>query len=61
VISIDADFTKIPTRTRTGRVLLGLLNTIKLPAPALEFNTLGQVVFHPLYFLNWEVPLYIKK
>lgn len=61
VISIDADFTKIPVHNRTARVILGLLNTIKLPAPALEFNTLGQVVFHPLYFLNWEVPLYIKR
>lgn len=61
LISVDADFSKIPTRTRTGRVILGLLNAIKLPAPALEFNTLGQVVFHPCYFLNWEVPLYLKK
>ncbi|MEI6312070.1 MAG: DUF2279 domain-containing protein [Bacteroidota bacterium] len=61
LISIDADFTKIPVRTRTERVILGLLNTIKLPAPALEFNTKGQIIFHPLYFLNWEMPLYFKK
>lgn len=60
-ISFDADFTKIPTRTRTGKFFLGMLNTLKLPAPAIEFNTLGQVVFHPCFFLNWEVPLYLKK
>ena len=60
-LSLDCDFTKIPSRTKTGKLFLGLLNIFKLPAPALEVNTLGQVIFHPLYFLNWEVPLYLKK
>lgn len=60
-ISIDADYTKFHTRTKAGKAILGVLNVIKLPMPALEFNTLGQVVFHPMYFLNLEVPVYWKK
>ncbi len=60
-ISIDADYTKIKTRTKAGKMVLGILNIVKLPMPALEFSTLGQVVFHPMYFLNLEVPLYLKK
>lgn len=60
-ISIDADYTRIKTRTRAGKVILQVLNIVKLPMPALEVNTLGQVVFHPMYFLNFEVPVYLKK
>jgi len=60
-ISLDADFTKFETNSKTGKMLLGILNIVKLPMPALEFNTLGQVVFHPMFFLNLDVPLYMKK
>jgi hypothetical protein len=60
-LSLDCDFSKIQARSRTAKLFLGILNIFKLPAPALEVNTLGQVIFHPLYFLNWEVPLYLKK
>ncbi len=60
-ISLDADYTKIKTRSRIGKMILGILNIVKLPMPALEVNTLGQVVFHPMYFLNFEVPVYLKK
>jgi hypothetical protein len=60
-ISIDADYTKFKTRTKAGKMVLGILNIVKLPMPAIEFNTLGQVVFHPMYFLNLDVPLYLKK
>ena len=60
-ISVDADFTKFKTKTRTGKLILGILNIVKLPAPALEFNTNGQVIFHPMYFLNLEVPVYFKR
>lgn len=61
LISIDADFTKFKTRSKAGKVVLGILNIVKLPMPALEFNTLGQVIFHPMYFLNLDVPLYLRK
>jgi hypothetical protein len=60
-ISIDADYTKFKTHSKAGKMILGILNIVKLPMPALEFNTLGQVVFHPMYFLNLDVPLYLKK
>ena len=60
-ISLDADFTKFKTNTKAGKAILGVLNIVKLPMPALEFNTLGQVVFHPMFFLNLDVPLYLRK
>ncbi len=60
-ISLDADFTKFKPNSKAGKMVLGILNIVKLPMPALEFNTLGQVVFHPMYFLNLDVPLYLRK
>ena len=61
LISLDADFTKFKTNNKAGKMVLGILNIIKLPMPALEFNTLGQIIFHPMYFLNLDVPLYFRK
>jgi hypothetical protein len=60
-ISLDYDLTQVKAKTRFGRLMLGALNVIKLPAPAIEFNTLGQVVFHPIHFLNMSFPVYLKK
>ena len=60
-LSVDADYSRIKTKTRAGKMILGILNIVKLPMPALEFNTLGQVIFHPMYFLNLEIPVYLKK
>lgn len=59
-ISLDADFTKFKANTRGGKLVLGILNIIKLPMPAIEFNTLGQFVFHPMYFLNFDVPISVN-
>jgi hypothetical protein len=61
LISIDYDLTRIKTKTRAGRIAAYVFNVFKLPAPAIEFNTNGQVIFHPCYFLNMEVPIYLKK
>jgi hypothetical protein len=47
-LSLDVDFSKIKTRSRTLKAFLGLLNIIKVPAPGIEFNTKGEVKFHPL-------------
>ena len=47
-LSLDVDFSKIKTRSRTMKAFLGVLNIVKVPAPTLEFNTKGQVIFHPL-------------
>jgi len=49
-LSFDADLSRIPTRKRWLKLLLGTLNWIKIPAPALEYNTLGELKFHPLYW-----------
>jgi Predicted periplasmic lipoprotein (DUF2279) len=50
LLSVDVDFTKIKTRSPFLKTLFGVLNIIKIPAPAIEFNELGQVKFHPVYF-----------
>ncbi|GAA4309350.1 DUF2279 domain-containing protein [Compostibacter hankyongensis] len=49
-VSPDIDFTKIHSRHKAVRVLLQVLNTIKIPAPALEITSKGKARFHPLYF-----------
>lgn len=61
LISIDYDLTRIKTKTRAGRIAAYVFNVFKLPAPALEINTKGEVIFHPCYFLNFEMPVYLKK
>ncbi|MCB0707571.1 MAG: DUF2279 domain-containing protein [Saprospiraceae bacterium] len=48
--SFDVDLTKIPTRKRFLKAILGAANFIKIPAPAIEINTLGKVKFYPLYW-----------
>lgn len=49
-LSPDIDFTKIPTRRKGIKVLLQVLNVIKVPAPALEVNGAGQLKLHALKF-----------
>ncbi len=49
-LSMDVDLTRIPTRSKVLRGLFTLFSFIKIPSPALEFNTLGEVKFHPFYF-----------
>jgi uncharacterized protein YfiM (DUF2279 family) len=49
-LALDVDLTKIPTQSRFLKVLLGALNTIKVPAPALEYNSAGEWRFHPFFF-----------
>lgn len=48
-ISIDFDLTAVKSRSKFLRTLLFVANTIKLPAPALEFSKNG-IKFKPLYF-----------
>ncbi len=49
-LSLDIDFTKIKTKNNFLRTALFVLNLIKMPAPALEVNSLGRVRFHPIHF-----------
>lgn len=48
-LSPDIDFTRIPTKSHFLKTLFQVLNLFKIPAPALEINTLGKVRFHPAY------------
>ncbi len=48
-LSLDIDFTRIPAKRKWVRTAALLLNTVKVPAPALELST-GRLHFHPVYF-----------
>jgi hypothetical protein len=49
-LSIDIDMTRLPVRSRFWRMALGMLNCIKIPAPALEYNSKGEWKLHALYW-----------
>jgi hypothetical protein len=49
-LSADVDLTKIHTRSKFLRSVFSAVNMIKIPAPALEFNTAGKVKLHGIYF-----------
>ena len=49
-LSLDIDLSKIKTKSKFLNTVLKTINFVKIPAPALEFNTLGKVKFHPLFF-----------
>ncbi len=49
-LSLDIDLVKIPTKSKFLKSVFSVINFIKIPAPALEINTKGQVKFHYLYF-----------
>ena len=49
-LSFDVDLTRLPVRNRFLRTLLGAVNILKFPAPALEWNSRGRLIFHPVYF-----------
>lgn len=49
-ISLDADWDKVKTRSKWLGTILDFLNIIKMPFPAIEINTLGQIKFHLIHF-----------
>ena len=49
LIAPDIDLTKIKTNSHFLKTLLKGLNIFKMPTPALEINTKGELVFHLLY------------
>ncbi|HNW75431.1 MAG TPA: DUF2279 domain-containing protein [Bacteroidales bacterium] len=49
-LSMDVDLSRIPTKSKTLHTILSVVNVLKVPFPAIEFNTKGQVLFHPIYF-----------
>lgn len=50
MLSVDVDLTRIPTRSKVLKMALTILSFIKIPAPAIEYNTLGKFVFYPIYY-----------
>jgi hypothetical protein len=48
-LSVDIDFTKIKTRSKFIRTVAFMLNTLKVPAPAVEFSRKG-VAFQHFYY-----------
>jgi len=60
-LSADVDWDRIPTKSPYVKTLFSILNIVKVPFPAMEFNTKGEVIFHPMFFLNWNTPIFLKK
>tara|TARA_R110002050_G_scaffold300722_2_gene471890 strand:+ start:31211 stop:32101 length:891 start_codon:yes stop_codon:yes gene_type:complete len=48
--SLDVDFTRIPTQSKFLKTVFIALSFVKIPFPALEFNTKGETIFHPIMF-----------
>jgi len=48
--SADVDLSKIKTRYRGVNMFLNVVNFIKIPFPALEYNNKKGLILHPLYF-----------
>ncbi len=48
--SLDADLTKIETKSHVLKTLFAVFNTVKIPAPTVEFRNDGIVKFRYLYF-----------
>jgi hypothetical protein len=49
-LSLDADLTKIRTRSETLKLIFNLIGFIKIPFPTLEYNRHSGFKFHPIYF-----------
>ncbi len=49
-LSLDVDFTRIATRKKWLKTIFFMLNTLKMPAPALEFNRVDGLRGHWFYF-----------
>lgn len=49
-LSLDVDLSRIPSKKPWVRTLLGMVNLIKVPAPAIMLNSNGQLRFYPIYF-----------
>jgi hypothetical protein len=49
-LSLDVDLTRIPARSKVLKGIFNVISFIKIPAPALEFNTLGEIKIHAFYY-----------
>ena len=49
-LSIDVDLTKIKTRSHFLKTVFSVLNTVKIPAPTIEFVRFNDIKYHLIYF-----------
>ncbi len=49
-LSVDVDLTRIPTKSKVLRGIFTVLSFIKIPAPTLEYNSLGEFKLHAFYY-----------
>ena len=49
-LSLDVDLSKIKTKSHLLKTICSVFNTIKIPAPTIEFKGSGGTTFHPVYF-----------
>ena len=50
ILSLDIDFSKIPTNKKWLKDLFSVLNLIKIPFPGIEYNKVDKLKFRPIYF-----------
>jgi uncharacterized protein YfiM (DUF2279 family) len=50
LLSLDIDLSRLKTKNKFLKTALKAFNFLKIPAPALEYNSLGKFKFHPLIF-----------
>ncbi|MDI6050893.1 DUF2279 domain-containing protein [Flavobacterium sp. XS2P24] len=49
-LSLDVDLTKIKTKSHFLKTVFSVLNTVKIPAPTIEFVHLNDIKYHLIYF-----------
>jgi len=49
-LSFDIDFSRISVKSGLLRVFFDVINVLKMPFPALEFNNYGTIKLHSIYF-----------
>ncbi|MDZ7880301.1 MAG: DUF2279 domain-containing protein [Saprospiraceae bacterium] len=50
LLSFDIDLSRIKTKSKFLNTLFRTINFVKIPAPALEYNSLGKFKLHPILF-----------
>lgn len=50
LLSLDVDLTKIDTKNKTLKTIFSIVNVLKVPAPAIEFNTIGKFRLHAVAY-----------
>lgn len=48
--ALDLDLTHFKGKNKFVNTLIYFINMIHIPAPALEYNSQGKFIFHPIYF-----------